>query len=159
MGTEYVELITKLIELHGRPLAELAYRCTGSRELAEDLVQETWLVAWCKIELVSRHRNPAAWLYKTMWNLARRELAKAYHSELALDETVLGGKCDGLPMEHFLPDGLCEKERELILMRIDRQMSFAEIAEAKGITENACRQQVSRAIRKCRKLLEKALDT
>ncbi len=159
MRTEYVELITKLIERHGHPLAELAYRCTGSRELAEDLVQETWLIAWYKIELVSRHPKPAAWLYKTMWNLVRRELAKAYHSEVSLDETILGGKCDDLPMEFALPDGLSEKERELILMRLDRQMSFAEIAEAKGITEIACRQQVSRAVRKCRKLMEETLNT
>lgn len=158
MGTEY-DLMTKLIEQHGRPLAELAYRYTGSRELADDLVQETWLTAWCKIKLISQHKKPAAWLYRTIRNLAMRELAKAYHTELALEENILGEKCDGLPMEYYLPNGLSERDRELILMRVDRQMSFGEMAEVKGITEGACRQQVSRAIRRCRERMEKEFST
>lgn len=50
--------------------------------------------------------------------------------------------------------GLSEQDKELILLRIDKKLSFDEIAEYYGITNDACRQRLSRAIRKCRSLLD-----
>ena len=47
-----------------------------------------------------------------------------------------------------------EQDKELILLRIDKKLSFDEIAEYYGITNDACRQRLSRAIRKCRLLLD-----
>lgn len=59
-----------------------------------------------------------------------------------------------LPMEYHLPVGLTAKDRELILMRVDGGFSFEAIAEHYGVSEAACRQRMSRAMRKCRMLLE-----
>lgn len=59
-----------------------------------------------------------------------------------------------LPMYLYLPTGLSEQDKELILLRIDKKLSFDKIAEYYGITNDACRQRLSRAIRKCRSLLD-----
>ena len=59
-----------------------------------------------------------------------------------------------LSLEYHLPDGLNEQEKKLLLARIEEERSIPEIAEALGISEVACRQRLSRAVRKCRELME-----
>lgn len=153
-------MITRLAQENGKRLAQLAYRLTGNADLAEDLVQEALLTACIKVDLLVSHENQRGWLSKTLWNLAVREMRKSYHSELPLMPEHIGGEGDiALPMECYLPVGLEEKEREIILMRIDQGMSYAEIAEERGLSEEACRQQLSRAVRKCRALMEEPQET
>lgn len=156
MTQEENNMIVKLMEEYGNKLMQLASRYTGDIDLAEDLVQETMLIACYKVTTLKNHKNQKGWLYKTLWNLMTREMSKAYHREVALDVDYIEGNSGiDLPMEYFLPRGLEHKEREIILMRIDRDMSYAEIAEMKGLTQDACRQQLSRAVRRCRELMEK----
>ena len=153
MTEEQSAMIAALFKENGKRLSQLAYRHTGNIELAEDLVQETMLIACMKAETLLNHENQKGWLARTIWNLATREMSKAYHTELPLELDYIDGSASiDLPMEFYIPPGLSDSYREMILMRIDREMTYAEIAEAKGITEDAARQQVSRAIRKCREL-------
>lgn len=49
--------------------------------------------------------------------------------------------------------------QEIILLRIDKGYSFLELAEHFGISEMACRQRLSRALHKCRTLLEEPLGS
>lgn len=164
MTKEQNELISKLFHENGKHLAQLAYRYTQSSELAEDLLQETMLIACTRIDILTEHENQIGWLVKTLWNLAKREMKKLYHTEVPLeldyirDCTRDNSEMD-LPMKFYLPPGLDEKEKEIVLMRIAQGMSYSEIAEIKGVSEDACRQQLSRAIRKCRSLMNEVEDT
>ena len=118
-------------------------------------MQETFLTACCKADQVCSHANAAGWLYTTLNNLTLRERRRMYHqSELPLDEGIIDCKEIELPLECYLPNGLREEEKEAILLRIEKGNSFGEIAEHFGITEDACRQRLSRALRKCRSLME-----
>lgn len=155
----HMEFIKTLMEEHATSMVWLAFRRTDNSQLSEDLVQETFLTACCKPDQIYNHPNPAGWLYKVLNRLTMRELDKAYRTaEVPLLEEDPSGQTEiELPMEHYLPSGLSDGERELILMRVDRGLSFAELAEYYGITEAACRQRVSRVIRKCRSLMETEL--
>lgn len=161
MTEKQMAFIDKLFERHANSLVQFAYRRTGDEEFAKELVQETFLTACCKPEKICNHEKPVAWLYDTLNKLTMREKGRAFRSaEIPLPDYDLIGDNDlRLPMEFHLPAGLKEKERELILLRADRGMSFAEIAELRGISEDACRQQISRVTRKCRALLEKDFIT
>lgn len=151
-----MERIRLLMEKHGSAMIQLTYRRTFDWQLSEDLVQETFLTACCKPDQVCNHVKPAAWLYDTLNKLTMRELSKSYHDAevYELDSILIGEKDIQLPIEYYLPLGLNDKERELILMRVEKGLSFKMIAEHYGISEVACRQRVSRAIKKCRTLLE-----
>lgn len=153
------EFLSALIKKCAAPMVQLTYRRVGNRELAEDLVQEAFLTACSKPDLVCKHENPTAWLYNTLNKLTLREMSRAYHSsETALPEDDPMGDMDvALSMGHFLPQGLSDKERELILMRLEQGLSYTEIAERLGVLEPACRQQMSRAMRKCRTLMEQGV--
>ena len=54
-------------------MIQVAYRVTGSVETAQDLVQETFLLALFQEEKLSRHPMPEGWLIVTLKNLARNE--------------------------------------------------------------------------------------
>lgn len=154
-----IEFIRLLMEKHGNPMLQLTYRRTCDWQLSEDLVQETFLTACCKPDQVCNHVNPAGWLYSTLNKLTMRELDRAYRTAevCELDDEQVGLMDVHLPMKYYLPSGLNDKERELILNRVEGGFSFEEMAEYYGVSEVACRQRVSRAMRKCRILLEQEM--
>lgn len=154
MDSRQREYIHQLMLQHSDMMVRLAYRRTGDWHLAEDLVQETFLTACCKAEQICEHIKPVAWLYETLNNLTLRESRRFYHTEVPIEEVTGIHTEMELPMEYHLPVGLNETEREIILLRVDRGYSFQELAEYYGLTETACRQRLSRALRKCRTLLE-----
>ena len=155
MDNQQMELIRSLMKQHSASMVQLTYRRLGDWHLAEDLVQETFLTACCKANILSGHVNAVAWLYKTLNNLTLCEKRRIYHKiETGYDGDIVDDSDIDLPMDCYLPKGLNDKDRELILLRIEKRCSFQEIAEYFGITEAACRQRLSRTIRKCRTLLE-----
>lgn len=161
MTKEQLDFISNLFALHSSTMVRLTYFRMKDEQLAKDLVQETFLTACCKAGVVCDHEKPVAWLYDTLYKLTLREMDKAYHSaEVSLFDSGLQDS-DGLhlSLEFSLPAGLDEKDRELIIWRVERSMPFAEIAARKGITEVNCRQQLSRAMRKCKELMEQELIT
>lgn len=136
-------------------MVQMTFRRVGDADLAVDIVQETLLTACIKVTEVFSHENPAGWLFKTLNYITKREMHRAYHkAEVPLvgDVPTKNNTMD-LPMENYLPAGLTDQERLLLIWRIEEERSFDEIAEMRGTTPAACRKQVSRAIEKCRRLM------
>lgn len=153
MDSRQLETIRTLMKAHAKSMVQLTYRRIGDWHLAEDLVQETFLTACCKAEQVCCHTNAVGWLYTTLNNLTLRERRRMYHhAELPLDEGITACGEIELPLECYLPNSLKKEEKEMILLRIEKEYSFEEIAEHFGITEDACRQRLSRTLRKYRSL-------
>ena len=149
------ELLCQLMHKLSSIMLQYAYRKTGDAALAEDLVQAAFLAACTKAAVLEYHPKPAAWLYDTLNKLILRELSKAYHSREFPIHTLdsFGREPELLKLADHLPHGLTSAEQELILLRVEDGLSHREIAEQKGISEAACRQRVSRALQKCRKLM------
>ena len=148
-----------LVKEHQKRMAWLTVRRVGDEELASDIVQETLLTTCWKIDEVYHHENPAGWLHKTLDYLTKREMRRAHHkAEMPLlEEIPVRNNTTDLPMENYLPRGLTEHERTLLLWRIKEERTYDEIAEALGITPAACRKQMSRAFEKCRRLMREDL--
>lgn len=149
------QFLDALVQKHQEAMVQFAYRKTGDTQLSKDLVQETFLLACCKIHILEKHPKPVGWLYNTLTYLIKRELSKKHYSaEVPFEEllTVDRGEIE-LPLADHLPDGLKQREKDILLWRIERNDSFQEIAYRLGISESACRKQFSRLIQKCRKLL------
>lgn len=155
MGKDYRAFIDKLCKSYESALYQYAARRLRDDELAKDLVQETFLLLVIQVSEIYTHENPAGWLFRVLGNMIRRELKKPYHQELPLvsEEAALLSYTD----EHFfqdLPSGLSDAERELLALRLEKNWDYETIADFLGITPAACRQRMSRAIRKCRELLQ-----
>jgi RNA polymerase sigma-70 factor (ECF subfamily) len=153
-----------------RPLlVGLAYRITGSRVEAEDIVQEAWLRA--RRSDGSQIDNPAAWLTRVVARLALDHLRSARHRRESyvgpwLPEPVLGSVVHAEPGEDpagatelaesvtfgFLRmlETLAPVERVVFLMSDVFDVPFAEIGRAVDRSPEACRQISSRARRRLR---------
>lgn len=155
MTEEQSSFLDTLVKEQQKRMAWLTARRVGDEELASDIVQETLLTACWKIDEVYRHENPTGWLYKVLDYLTKREMHKAYHkAEMPLMEDIpIGNNTTDLPMENYLPRGLTEHERTLLLWRIKEGRTYDEMAEKLGITPAACRKQMSRTFEKCRQLM------
>ncbi len=159
MTREQIDLLDALAAEHQSRMVRLTFHRVHNAELANDLVQETLLTACLKIDEVYHHENPVGWLYKALDLLTKREMRRAYHkAEIPLIEDVPSkNNTTDLPMENYLPHGLTEQERTLLLWRIKEDRTFDEIAQMRGITPTTCRKQLSRAVEKCRRLMREDL--
>ncbi|HWJ61060.1 MAG TPA: RNA polymerase sigma factor SigJ [Acidimicrobiales bacterium] len=141
-----------------RPRLEgLAYRITGSRATAEDVVQDAWL-RWERTDR-SVVEKPAAWLTTTTSRLALDHLKSAQHTR----ETYVGpwlpevAVAEPGPEDHaelaesvtigFLAvlERLGPTERVVFLLADVFGTPFDEIARVVDKTPEACRQIASRA--------------
>jgi len=105
----------RLVEPYRNELISHCYRMVGSLHDAEDLVQETLLRAWRKLETFEGRASFRAWLYKIATNASldflrkrsRRFLPPAYREASAPDEPMLPPDSRPIWLEPF-PDELLE---------------------------------------------------
>ena len=137
-------------------LIRLAYRLTGSMEMAQDLVQETFLLAVVRYEELTAHPKVGGWLTMTMYNLARNERRRyERHPEIPLESVINVSKEDQpRSLEELLPYQLSASDREILIWRYALQLDYPDIASRLGISEKACRMRVSRSLKRCKEILE-----
>ena len=111
METCNVAFFQDLYHTHQSDLVRFAERRVG-RNIGEDLVEETFLYAWWKIAELRGHPVPKKWLYATLLNRCRHEIArKSFQSEIATDLTELPISTElECGLLEVLPKGLSEGE-------------------------------------------------
>ena len=146
------EIIGQLMRQYAPLMVQLTFRRTGDPQLSEELVQETFLTACKKADIVCSHEKPLAWLYQTLQYLTMKEINRACHRREQSSEALqdLGAADDPPAFHEILPRNLTTEERRILILLFEHRLSHREIAEALGISEAACRKQVSRALQKCR---------
>ena len=154
MSEKDLELFQDLFNTYRRPLLRFAERKVGP-DLSEDLVDETFLIAWHHIQTLQSHPMPKQWLFRTLDHKCRHEIArKSFQMEIATD-------IESLPVPvhmecgllELLPEGLSKAERDILIFRFELGMEFSKIADCLGIREPAARRRLSRTVAKVRRLL------
>jgi RNA polymerase sigma-70 factor (ECF subfamily) len=157
-----------LVERHGRSLYRLAYRLTGTREDAEDVVQEAFVRAYRQLGRFESRSNVATWLYRIGFNCAIDHLrARPRHvfgeatdvlerrpapsAAPAADDLVFAGEI-GERVQTAL-NTLTDLERAAFVMRHCQGCSIDEICEALDLRSNAAKHSIFRAVKKMRDAL------
>jgi len=131
-------------------LFNTAYRKTKSLETAQDLVQETFLLAIFHQEKLINHPKPEAWLVLTLRNLIVNEQRAQSHKDVPLDEaTEVPDTVGKESLSELLPSQLKPEERTILIWRFEQRLSYKEMSERLGISEDACRKRVLYAVNKC----------
>jgi RNA polymerase sigma-70 factor (ECF subfamily) len=86
-----------LVEPYRRELRAYCYRLLGSLEDAEDLVQETMLRAWRRLETFEGRASFRAWLYKIATNTCLDAISKASKRGLPNSRRAPANPQDSLP--------------------------------------------------------------
>lgn len=153
----------KLYRKQARAILAYALRRTETPEDASDVVAETFLVAWRRLDEVPLGRGERLWLYavarRVTANVRRAEgrrtrlserLAEMLPAELAIHPQA-DGEASGVLRAMA---GLGDEERELLLLVTWDELSPSEAAKVLGLTQIAARSRLHRARRRLRALLE-----
>jgi len=167
----------RIIDAYGPRLHGYLYRLTGSRDDADDLLQEVFLRVVRTIGEYSHDGRFEAWLFRIATNLARDRSRRVLRGpRIASLDAGSGGQDgksrweNGGPGQEQ-PDAtmifaedvdalqqalarLSEAEREVIMLRHFSELTFAEIAEAMGTPLGTTLARGHRALGKLRLWME-----
>lgn len=148
----------ELYDLYADRIFRFIYHKTMQRELAEDLVSDTFLKAIEKIGQFNAEKGQfSTWIYTIARNLitdhwrVHREhkdiedvwdLASLDDVADAVSKNIVGQKLHDSLRE------LSAKEREILMRRYWQDLKFSEIAELTGKSEGAVKMMTARAIQK-----------
>lgn len=148
------------------PLLAHLYRLTGDRQLAEDLVQETFLRLVRDAHTYRYPRPFAPWLYTIARNLARNAWQNAYRRRVVLGEGAPDARADSpdpaawlerLEGHEELRRAVAEltfEQREVLSLRFGQELPVGEVAAALGLPPGTVKSRTFNALRRLRGLLE-----
>src|SRR5258708_6425209 len=171
-----------LVDRHSRSVFRLAYRMTGNEQDAEDVVQETFLRAYKQLHRYEARASFGTWLYRIASNYSLDLVrSRKRHPQTPLDESQAPGD-EGTNAIHTLAsdepgpdrlllgdevqrklattlDGLSQQERTAFVLRHFEGQSIEEIGSALGLSGNATKHSIFRAVQKIRRALEPLVNS
>lgn len=159
-----------LVREHQRSVFFLVLRMgRGDEQLARDVSQRAFMQAWAHRESFRGEASFKTWLLKIAANLCRNELRRAWrHREWvptddaeeprevgsvpprALDQLV---STEARGLLRAAVDALPDRQRQVAMLRLYQDLSFAEVGDVCGITANNAKVNFHHAVRKLRDFL------
>lgn len=153
----FAEVVRRNIDL----VYATALRVLGDSHRAQDVVQSVFLDVARKAQALRRHPAFVSWLYtstryaalKTLRGEQRRQLREqqAYAMQPADEPQIDWERLR--PMIDEVLEALGKHDREVVLLRYFRGLSFAEIAAVLHVNDGAARMRVDRALGRMNRLL------
>lgn len=153
-----------LVQRHHDRCTRLATHILGSREDAEDAVQETFLRAYRSLGSYEDRDRFGGWLLRILVNQCRTALARRRRAALVpdWDWATLPGEVEEHPADRAalreeLDRALATLEpaqREAVVLKFADELTYDEIAAATGASVSALKMRVQRACRRLRALLQ-----
>ncbi len=153
-----------LVEQYKNVLYGTAYLMTSNRALAEEQVQEAFLLAWRGIRRFQRGRPFKPWLMRILVNSVlaerrRRSVATAPLDELARDakavelEDLVEVQEDRKKVRRALA-GLSQEHRQVLVLRYFADMTVPQVAHSLKVREGTVKSRLYRALGHLRTQLE-----
>ena len=155
-----------LVLKHQKPLYSLLYRMVSDKEDAADILQKTFIKAFTGIRGFERRSSFRTWLYQIAINLAKnlyRDRARA--ALVPLDDVVI--RRDPKVLEslihkesrdhlHRAVAGLPDKQRLTVMLRIQEQKTFEEIAGIMKCSVGTSKANYHHGVQKLKELFKKS---
>lgn len=159
------EAFRTLFDAYSSRLLQFALQLTGNRELAEDLVQDSFLTLWVRREQLTEIEHFSAYLYRMVRYAVLRGLKRK-----AIEADAVENKIKPLPPEPEQDDllhikfvkevlnravqELPEQQRKVWLLRREEGRRTKEVAELLGISEITVKRHLGAAQQKLRDTLQ-----
>lgn len=152
------EALAALYQEHGRALYRLAYRLTGTREDAEDVVHDVFVGLPEALSHYEERGKFTSWLKRVaartaLLRLRGRQRRREVSLEVADQKSRPTVDANVIALEgavNSLPDSL----RVVIMLKEVEGYSHSEVAELLGISVAASRVRAARGLARLRKALE-----
>jgi RNA polymerase sigma-70 factor (ECF subfamily) len=164
-----------IIDAYGPRLYGYFHRICGSREEAEDLLQELFLRVVRMIDRYEHQNQFDAWLFRIATNLIRDRVRKTRRTPATADIDSFGSDFAASSIDAEAPElqppaiaerreesdrlgaalaALAEPDREIVMLRHFSRLTFQEIADMLQKPLGTVLSRGSRALRKLRTLME-----
>ena len=166
-----------IVDRYSEMLFRLAYRITGNEADAEEVVQETFLRAYRKLDSFDGRSSVSTWLFRIATNCSldlldrRKRQLQFFATDPDADESApearvrseqpsperLAYNTEIQANIHAALESLTGVERTAFMLRHVEGRSIEEIAAALNVRSGAARQSLFRAVAKIRKFLAPAM--
>lgn len=161
INEKYLKFIETLYIKNASLLFNYANIVLSNASLAEEAVQETFVIACIKQHALENSPNPEGWIMNTLKNVCRNiQKNRNYYLSriLSLNESVLGTTT--LESENLWETNVQDfisKEDFMILKKVILEgYSYKDLANELGISLEACKKRVQRAKQRFRKNYDKS---
>lgn len=150
----------ELVEMYYQQIYRYMRRLGHGRQTSEDLTQESFLQAWCRINQLRNGWMLGAWLYGIATNISRLYLRR--HK----DDEKTGLKSDDVPDSNIGSDNVSRDEqlellkrtleklpmklKETVVLHYMQQLAISDAAEAAGVREGTFKRRLNRALKALR---------
>lgn len=141
------KILEQLFQENYTDLLKYAIRKTGNAEDSQDLVQQTFLVAYNKFDKMIECDPPRAWLFATL----QRIIGNEYKHRNILSKKIIDKTEADLFVEPELNiiieyNGMIDENALYLLKsKIIDGKKITEISEELGISEDTCKKKIQRA--------------
>ncbi len=153
-----LQQFTRVIECYQKPLYHYIYCIVNCTQDAEDIVQDTFLMAIRKISQYKSDTKFSAWIYRIARNMAYNYIKKRKRILLfdCLDITTMLEERNSTLMsvndiQHRMNEvfqRMTFQEKNIMVLRVYEEKSYEEIAYIMKISQSTCRKKYERARKK-----------
>ena len=156
------EAFGELYEIYARDLYRYACYALGSREMAQDAVQDAVTAAFTQISSLRNRGAFKAWLFKILSNVCTKYIAEKSRDRNTLEyndaldanlEPSLSVLNSTFEMKEMF-DCLASDERKIVLLNVLEGYNSREISSILDFPAGTVRSKLSRALKKMRMSLE-----
>lgn len=159
-----VSAFAALLDMYWQPLVSYAQEKLGSREAAEDAVQEAYISLWVKREGLRPDKSLRGYLYRSVHNVVidehRKRQVRVRHAPILEAASPSPPTPDQITEAHELASAaeqavraLPERRRDVFVLGHFHDLSYQEIAEALEMKPRTVANHMSLALRDLRAAL------
>lgn len=166
------DAFNELVRSTYRDIYALAYRLTGNRDDAGDVVQDAYVRAYRAIRRFRGDSSFSTWMYRITSNCASTHLSRRSRQrteELSSEVPIVDLRPEQDPslraeaavLRHHLDRAiraLPERLRQVVVLRDLHDLSHSEIAAELGITTSAAKVRLHRARQRLRAVLQRTAE-
>jgi RNA polymerase sigma-70 factor (ECF subfamily) len=154
---------SELVKRHQRGMLRLSMRFMKDMDLAQDVVQDSFIKAFEKLNLFEGRASFKSWLYQITVNTARNKLRENRYDFSSIDDvhlsvsaTAENGMVHAAVSEIIQTevDRLPFKQKTALVLRVYEDMSFAEIAEVMECPYDTAKANYRHALLKLKETFE-----
>lgn len=154
---------SELVKRHQRGLLRLSMRFMKDMDLAQDVVQDSFIKAFEKLNLFEGRSSFKSWLYQITVNTARNKLRENRYDfsniddvHLSVSATAENGMVHAAVSEIIQTevDRLPFKQKTALVLRVYEDMSFAEIADVMECPYDTAKANYRHALLKLKETFE-----
>lgn len=148
-----------LVDRYQGRFARFATRMLGTREDAEEALQDAFLRAYRALGRYQDRERFASWFYRILVNRCRSALARRRPRDVTDDAAAEshGPAPDRALIERdqaaWLLDRLPAEQREVFLLHYVEELSYEEIAVITGVRVSALKMRIKRGLARLRQLV------